>query len=189
MRHFSRLLRLTGRASWVGLREDPSLAGSTSSPGPLPARGGRSAGWCGDAAPSPPDGSGLRRCCDPTNRAALEPLHAPGYCPAHATRATPSVVTDYRVNDYGMVAEVEMRCGCDAAVVRATPRDGNRAVKSVTTGRRPASELSRPQTAVSAVQGGAGEDSAVGYDFSSMISDPGRWLIRRLIAARWSFCW
>ena len=27
------------------------------------------------------------------------------------------------------------------------------------------------------------------YDFSSMISEPSRWLIRRLIAARRSFCW
>ena len=35
-------------AGWVGLREDPSLA--------LPARGGRSAGWYGDAARSPSDG-------------------------------------------------------------------------------------------------------------------------------------
>jgi hypothetical protein len=36
--------------------------------------------------------------------------------------------------------------------------------------------------------GGAAE-SVGGYDFSSMISDPSRSLIRRLIAARRSFCW
>jgi hypothetical protein len=112
MRHSSRLLRLTRRGAWIGSREDPSLA--------LPARGGRSAGWYGDAAPSPRDGSRLRRCCDPTNRAALDPLAAPWRWPAHATRATRDVVTDCHVNDYGRSPRSPMRRGCDAVELNAT---------------------------------------------------------------------
>jgi hypothetical protein len=105
----------------VGLRER-SLAGG------FDKLTGAASGWDGAAAGlslalragmrrRPVSGSRFwfHRCCDPTNWAALEPLSAPGCCPAHATRATRSVVTDYRVNDYGMVAEVEMRRGCDAA--------------------------------------------------------------------------
>ena len=96
MRHGSRLLRLTRRAGWVGLREDPSLA--------LPARGGRTAGWCGAT---------VRRRWNRSDR---------GQCPARGRRpARPASLGSFRRSGAGYCRanESERPCACDMCVNRA----------------------------------------------------------------------